>query len=564
MHLMLIRIWQSLSPREKIKFYGIVMMMIFGALMELVGIGLIMPVVALLTNPSLMDQNRYLGIVRDFINPSSTKSFILVLCVAIAVVYALKNIFLAVMTYAQTRFVYAKAASVSKVLFDKYVNAPYTFHLKRNPSDLLSNFQLIDRVYSGILLSALMLVTEAFVIALIFLMLMFFTPAVTAGVVVVSALTLLGMYYPFKNYNYKLGIRLKNYMEATNRNIMQSISGIKEIKVGCLENRFSSINEHNQIEVKNAETEQYFTAQIPSFLIEILLVLCAMGVLVVFVLSDMASTSIILKLSLVAAALMRLMPSFSRIQYNLARIRHSMCGFDSILDDIHNVPADPKYSQNAPVCFKKEISVENISFSYPDGKELFSSYSLNIPINSSVAFVGTTGCGKTTLIDIIIGILKPSSGRILVDGRSIEENMASWQEQVGYVPQFIYLSDDTVKGNVAFGIPHDRIDEKRVRECLEMAQILSFVESLPESLDTFIGERGIRLSGGQRQRIGIARALYRKPSILVLDEATSALDNETEKAFVDALAALKGKLTILIVAHRLTTVENCDKVVSLP
>ena len=220
--------------------------------------------------------------------------------------------------------------------------------------------------------------------------------------------------------------------------------------------------------------------------------------------------------------------------------------------------------KRSKLSFDNKICFDSIKFGYSEESPIiFDAFSLEIPRNSSVAFVGPTGCGKTTLIDLLLELLKPLSGAISVDGVNIEENLPAWQKRIEYVPQFIFLLDDTIKANVAFGVSSDKIDDNRVRECLQIAQILDFVENLPKGIDNLIGENRIRLSGGQRQRIGIARALYHRPEILVLDEATSALDNDTEKAFVDALGSLHGKLTIIIVAHRLTTVQNCDRIVKL-
>jgi ABC-type multidrug transport system fused ATPase/permease subunit len=283
-----------------------------------------------------------------------------------------------------------------------------------------------------------------------------------------------------------------------------------------------------------------------------------MGTLAVFILMGIPSASIVMSLSLFAVAMLRLMPAFSRVQYYLATIKHSDCTFEEIYNDLTQVKTELKDSDLPPLKLEKSIKIKDLSFAYEKTNKIFDGFNVEIPRLSSVAFIGPTGCGKTTVVDILLGLLKPDSGKILVDGRDIEENLASWQKSIGYVPQFIYLTDDSIKANVAFGVLADEIDNECVRECLKTAQILDFIESLPDGVDTLVGERGVRLSGGQRQRIGIARALYHNPEILILDEATSALDNETEKAFVDALGALKGKLTMIIIAHRLSTVENCD------
>lgn len=269
-------------------------------------------------------------------------------------------------------------------------------------------------------------------------------------------------------------------------------------------------------------------------------------------------------LSLFAVSMVRLMPSMSRIQYSLTTIRHAQGIFEPLSKELCFFEREDKTPKREHLPFNIKMNIESLNFRYNEASPyIFKNFSLDIPRNSSIAFVGPTGCGKTTLVDIILGLLKPDSGKIYIDGIDIEENLPAWQTRIGYVPQFIFLLDDSIRANVAFGVPTDKIDDSRVRECLQIAQILDFIESLPKGIDNLIGENGIRLSGGQRQRLGIARALYHRPEILVLDEATSALDNDTEKAFVDALKALHGKLTIIIVAHRLTTVQNCDRIVEI-
>jgi ABC-type bacteriocin/lantibiotic exporter with double-glycine peptidase domain len=235
-----------------------------------------------------------------------------------------------------------------------------------------------------------------------------------------------------------------------------------------------------------------------------------------------------------------------------------------IFDDVVNFRREEKKSSSQKLLFNDSIMLHSVFFRYDEADEyIIKDFSLKIRKNSSVAFVGPTGCGKTTLVDIILGLLKPTEGKVLVDGTDIESNLTAWQKKIGYVPQFIFLLDDSVRSNVAFGIPENEIDDDRVVQCLKMAQIYGFVKELSGGINHIVGENGIQLSGGQRQRIGIARALYHNPEVLVLDEATSALDNETEKAFIDALNNLKGKLTIIMIAHRLTTVEKCDEVIDL-
>jgi ATP-binding cassette subfamily C protein len=538
-------------------------MMIIGAGLEVIGIGLVMPVIALLTKPELIDQNKYISFIYKILQPESNEQFIFTLCILLAILYIGKNLFLILMTYCQSSLIYSKATDLSVRLYKSYINAPYTFHLNHNSAGLLNNINLIQQVSGGVLLPFMMLITECVVITAIFILLMWFSPLVTLTLAVITILGICALYYPLKNYNYRLGENSRTHSRGIFQSVMQGMEGVKEIKIRNSEKWFIACFSDHESKHNRIVMLQYFSGQFPRFFIEAFLIALGMGIVAVFVKTGVSSGSIILKLSLLTISLFRLMPSMSRVQYNLARIRNSLCTFDNIYHDITALELEEK-NDAEPITLKKNIKLSNISFKYNNEQDnVIENISMEIPIKKSIALVGPTGCGKTTLVDIILGLLKPTSGRILVDDKNIEENITSWRKLTGYVPQVIYLMDDSIKANVAFGQPEKDINKKRVIECLEIAQVHDFIETLPEGINTFVGEHGLRLSGGQRQRIGIARALYHDPQVLILDEATSALDNDTEKAFVDALKTLHGKLTIIMIAHRLTTVENCDEVVKL-
>lgn len=557
------RLWGMLSPVERIEALGLVVLMVAGALMELVGLGLVMPVIAVLSEPALMEQNRFLKLIRDIVNPSSDSQFILIMCVAVAAAYLGKNMFLLFLSRLQARFVFTKSAELGACLFERYMRAPYSFHLKRNSSTFMNNIGMVGAVANGVLIQAMMLATEFVVIAAIFSTMLLLAPALTLALALSSGVMGVALYLAMRSYNTSIGVRLNAHHLEIARDVMQTFEGIKECKMLNSEDAFSSIHAKHQRKLRMAEASQYFAGQMPRFSIEAFVVVAGMGALASLMLCGVATGSIILRLSFVTIAMIRLMPSLSRINYNLSTMRHSMPAFQAIMDDIDNLKP-PARSIAPALTFDKSIRLEDISFRYEGSeRDIVSGFNLEIPRNSSVALVGQTGCGKTTLLDIVLGLLTPSSGRVLVDGRNIEENLPSWQTKIGYVPQVIHLMDESLRINVAFGIPPGKIDDAKVRRCLETAQLWSFVESLPEGLETVVGERGVRLSGGQRQRIGIARALYHDPEILALDEATSALDNDTEKAFVDALKTLKGKLTVIMIAHRLTTIEGCDDIIRL-
>lgn len=565
MRYILQKIWNILSTRERLCVLMLLIALVAGAVFELISIGLIMPIIALLSKPELIEQNKYLRLVYEFINPRSQQMFIIILCCSVIGIYIFKNLYMLKLTEVMSRLIISKSAGFTSALFSTYIHAPYAYHLKHNSSSLHKKLDLTGLIFTNICQSLLIVAADVIVIFFILIMLFYCSPLTTLVLFVIFVVVNLALYIPFKNYNYNLGQSFFKYSQAIAQYDLQALRGIKEVIVSnCQQSLYSDYSLLQQQRGK-VKTKHYVLGQVPRYFIEAFVVAAGLGVLMVFMWLGMAHGSILLTLTLLAVSMIRMMPSMSRIQYNLTTVRHNLHAFNEIYEDLKKLsPAIVKASNKEALSFKDKIEISNLDFAYENTKEnIFSDFSLSIPHASSVAFVGTTGCGKTTLVDIILGLLKPVKGQVCVDGRDIEENLFSWREKIGYVPQFIFLMDSNIAENVAWGVKKENIDENRVRKCLKMAQLLDFAEALPNNIETNIGENGVCLSGGQRQRVGIARALYREPEVLILDEATSALDNETENAFVDTLDSLKGKLTIIIIAHRLTTIENCDKIIKL-
>jgi len=563
---MLKSIWKHSTRKERWIFYLLLFLMFIAANMELLGIGLLLPVVAVLTNPELLHQNYFLELIYRVLRPESPRSFLIVLCFLITGVFLVKNLFLIFMTWFQTAMIYRKSTRMTDQLFRTYIFAPYARFLNWNTSDLLNRLHALRDNYNIFLLSLLMLLTELLNVIMIFAMFFFFVPLVTLILLAISLLISLLIYFPLRTANNRLGQDNFTAGEEQYRNELQTLNGIKEIRIHGSEDVFARRNLDILRRMNVIRCRINLNAQLPRFLLEVAMVCSAMLLLFLYLMFNTASTSIILKLSLIGAGIVRLMPALSRIQYHFTNMRHLLFSLDSVCGDMDSIPAeeDPGHDNAPAITLEREISVEHLTFSYEGtSRPVLHDFSLTVPVNSSVAFIGRTGCGKTTLADLIAGLLTPDSGRILADGRNIHENLRSWRSLIGYVPQDIYIMDDTILNNVALGIPPEQVSEEKVAEAIRMAQLDDFIRTLPDGLRTVVGEQGARLSGGQRQRIGIARALYHHPRILILDEATSALDNETEKAFIDAIRTLQGKLTMFIIAHRLTTTRDCDKIIDV-
>jgi len=557
-------LWKYSSWRERLFFYLLLLLMFVAANLELLGIGLLLPVVALLTNPALIHQNFFLEQIYRLLNPSSTKSFLLLLCALIVTVFLVKNLFLLFMTWFQTRLIYRKVGLMADLLFRTYVRAPYARYLDWNSSELLAKLSVIRTKYHTVVNALLLLLTELLNVIMIFVMFFFFVPFMTLLLLGISFAVSLLIYFPLRKINSRLGQKCFIHFSALSRNDIQTFNGIKEIRILGSEQMFID-RSHEELSGWNFNLcLMNLCSQMPRFLLEVAMVTGGMILLALYLITDTASTSIILKLSLIGAGIVRLMPALSRIQYNFATMRQHAFSLDSVYRDLTGILPEELSDQADPITFERELEIDHLSFSYKKSpRKIFDGYTLKVPVNSSVAFIGRTGCGKTTLADLIAGLLTPDSGRILADGRDIRENLRSWRAQIGYVSQTFYILDDTILANITLGVPPDQIDLKQVDAVLKMAQLDEFIASLPDGIHTVVGERGARLSGGQRQRIGIARALYHHPRVLILDEATSALDNETEKAFIDAIEVLQGKLTMFIIAHRLTTVQGCSMIIDI-
>ncbi|MCR4662947.1 MAG: ABC transporter ATP-binding protein/permease, partial [Endomicrobiaceae bacterium] len=474
----------------------------------------------------------------------------------------LKNLYMLVVYFFQYKILYNAQKDISFQLIKFYVNQPYSYHLNINTSEMVRIVTQDTTRCSDFLSSLFFLLTEFIVLLLVTGFLFYINKVVTVVLVSLFFFIFIGI---FKFLKPRLKIFAKNnqkYHGGMIKWIQQSLGAIKDIKILQKEHFFINKYYNSSVKYTSAQKHYHFLDQFPRLLIESLVVSVILCVIIALLYKGIDASTIIIQMAVFAMAAFRLMPSMNRMQVALNALMYFLPSINVVYRDLKNtrVAGYLEQDENKELDTNKDICINNISYKYPNTeKYIFKDVSFSIKKGKSIGFVGPTGAGKTTIIDVILGLLDPVDGSVTIDNKNIHKNKKSWFSKIGYVPQFIYLTDDTIKDNILF-YDDENVDEKKLETVIEQAQLKEFIASLPNGLNTIVGERGIRLSGGQRQRIGIARALYKNPEILVLDEATSALDNETERAVMQAIEHLYGKITMLVIAHRLTTIEKCDEI----
>ncbi|WP_088041605.1 ABC transporter ATP-binding protein [Bacillus sp. EAC] len=555
---------------EKKKLILLFFMMIISALFETFGIGVIVPFVGIVTNPSMIKDQPSIYFLYKLFNFQSTTAFMIFSVIALLLIFLLKNLYILLFLYSQNRIILNQQVKLSKRLFEAYLSKPYTFHLQRNTADLLRNVNIeVPNLFQGMVMSAFMLLTEVLVITCIMSLLLY-----TTAISTIVASVLLGgsVYLFFKIFRKKMGELAKQQQVVDGMMIKwvnQGLGASKEVKVSGKESYF--VNAYTSKSQINSNIKRYrmMLEQSPRLFIETILVMIVLIMVLIIIFQGKNTSNIVSTMALFGMAAFRLMPSINRVMNAITAIRFSKPALTVVYEDLFTnnetnsteMTIESGTNSHNIRQFTDSIKLNEVSFRYPNQHEYsLKDISLTIPIGNSVAFIGESGAGKTTLVDMILGLFQPEKGSILIDNENIFNLKSLWQQKIGYIPQSIFLTDDSIRENVAFGVPSDQIDDHAVWRALEQAQLKDFIEGQPNLLDTTVGERGIRLSGGQRQRIGIARALYHNPEIIFMDEATSALDNETEKDIMRAIDGLKGEKTLIIIAHRLSTIKNCDMV----
>lgn len=550
------------TKTDRIKILVLALMMVIGSFLELLAISVFSPFIDAIMNPDELLDNSILLFFFNLLKLGSMEMFLAMLSASIIAIYVVKNVYTIVEKNLIYKFSYRFQREISTGLLRAYMHEPYTFHLNKNISILQRSMQEDTDQFTKGIIHIMELVAEVFVCVAIGIYLFAVSKSITIIVVILLVICLAFFSLISKKYSSKWGREGQQYKSKIYQWMNQSLGGVKEIKVLNRENSF--IKQYDSYFAKYVRVLRLsrLIGIVPKYIIEMV---CMTGLLFAIIFKiffgSKSLAEFVPQLAVFAVAAFRLLPSVGRINEHLSAILYAVPSFDLIYHDLREVEelSIQEEKQEEGWHFKEKIEVKNITYCYPDG-EVNVIQNANFIINrgQTVAFIGASGAGKSTIVDVLLGLLPPVRGKIYADGMNIYKNLATWQKEIGYIPQTIYLSDDTIKNNIAFGIKDEEIDEESIIHALQQAQLYEFVDSLPEGWNTFVGDRGVRLSGGQRQRIGIARALYHNPEILVLDEATSALDNETELAVMEAIEKLQGEKTILIIAHRLTTIQNAD------
>lgn len=560
-----------LDARQKRQMVGIVILMLIGGVLESVGISLIAPVMEIVLQPEAVDQKPYLHFLYTFFHLHSTEQLAGLIMVALVLVFVIKNIFLYFMNVVQLRFVYTNQFATSRRMMINFMKRPYEYYLNADTSVIQRNITSdVNNMY-GLILSVLQLTSEVIVFVCLVVILLSQDAQMTIFIAGLLIVVLMIIKYVIKPVMQRAGRENQDYYSGLYKWIEESVTGIKEIKIAGRENYFINGYADCGAGYVNAVQKYNLYNSTPRLLIETVAIAGMIGYMLFLMQTGVSIRQVAPSLSVLALAAARLLPSANRINTYTTSIAYFEPFFMNVSDhlqaEIHD--EDMTYDEHVyrrretveKLPLHREISLENISYKYPNTDVyILKEANLKIPVGKSVGIVGTSGAGKTTIVDVMLGLLAPAEGRILADGVEVREHYKEWLKNIGYIPQTIFMLDSTIRKNVAFGVPDDEIEEERVWAALKEAQLDTYIRSLPDGLDTSIGERGIRLSGGQRQRIGIARALYEDPEVMVLDEATSALDGETEAAIMESINRLHGKKTLVIIAHRLTTIEKCDLV----
>lgn len=558
------KIFYLLNSKERWQMLSIIFFSIISAGVELIGVSIIMPIINLTMGQGKVEDSRYCRIIISIFHFKEESSVIIGLLMVTIAIYIIKNIYLAWMYGYIYRYSMNVRRKFAMKLLNAYMEQPYAFFVKHKTSDLIRSVNEDTGNVCEVINSICIIVVQAFTAGCIVIYLAATNVVMTLIVVICLLICAGGIVKVLQKLTERLGRANQNYAAALIQYLQQAFEGIKEIKMSNTEKHFSYMYDDVYKGYVNNNRKFRVANMLPKYLIETLVIAGILGYLAFCIQFNDNYAEIVPQLAVFVAAAYKLLPSVNSLYTYINTIHYCKASVDLIYADIREVENFPRLSAEETtedIPFKHEITMEQITFKYDETeKNILENVSLSIKKGQSIALIGASGGGKTTTADLLLGLQIPQSGCIKVDGIDISEHKNAWHRKIGYIPQSIFLMDDTIRNNIAFGMAESEIDDSKVWKALEDASLKKFVEELPEKLDTYVGERGVKISGGQKQRIGIARAIYRDPEILLFDEATSALDNETEKEVMHAIESLQGSKTMIIIAHRLSTIQNCDMV----
>ena len=559
-----------LGAGERRRLALLLALMLLVAMLETLGIGLLMPYISIVNSPELIDSNRYLNFIYHELGFDSTKNFVVAMSLALVVVFVVKNGVYVLQQYFQSRQLLGLQLSIERRLMGSYLQREYLFFVANNPAELYQNIRNVSGIIGLVYSPSLTIATEIIVLLLIGGFLLFVQPWITLA----ASMVLVFLAYSIYRFSRKRAARYgedgNRYLVEMNKWMYQSFGGIKEVKILSKEDFFLSRSMFYSQHCAWLGLKAGMLTAVTRPIIETTWFTFTVLLVLVSILAGKDGSNMLPIIVLLAAAAIRIMPALNRVLNSTIAIRQATPHVNAVVSELGRV-CQMEGSLISESCkgvvypFNESIGFEGIAFGYPESSsQVLRDLSFTIKKGQSVAFVGPSGAGKTTAVDLLLGLLEPQGGKVVVDGVALTSKDArAWRRNFGYVPQSIYLSDDSIKNNIAFGQLQTEIDSARMDVVLAQAQLTEVLARLPDGVNTMVGDRGARLSGGQRQRIGIARALYRDPPILVLDEATSALDNETEREITRAIRDLRGSKTVILIAHRLSTVAHCDQIVFL-
>ena len=566
------RFFQKLKmifPRKERRYFFLLFFLILiKTLFDFLGVSLILPLVNLLINPKALHGKLWYRIFTRLVPVQNENTVMLLLVLTIIAVYILKNVFAIYMSVVQNVFLTRNQLATSARMLDCYMRKPYTFHLQHNTAEIIRGINH-DAGSAYTLVGCLIkLITSILISALLIVYLVLVDPKLTLSIVAGLTFYTVAYFLIVRSRMRAAGQKARKLRMTMLKTIQQATGGIKEVKLMGRERFFVDSYRADADEYVKNYRRYTILSSVPKHLVEIFCVSGVLGLVAYKIGTHQDLSAVVGSLSAFAVASLRLLPNANTINTSVNNISYSLPGLDAVCEVIDENwgaglegPPDARPQRQRGSGAPADICIEDLQFTYPEmDAPVLRDVSMTIPRGSRVGIVGVTGAGKTTLVDLILGLLTPDEGRILCDGRDIREDYGKWQARIGYIPQDIYLTDESIRRNVALGIRAEEIDDAQVWKCLEAAQLGDFVRGLKEGLDTVIGERGVRISGGQQQRIGIARALYHEPDVLFLDEATSSLDTETEQAVMASVRALQGEKTCIIIAHRLSTIADCDAI----